>query len=176
MNELVYCVTVAFTMREQADQLHHDNARAHSTAPFRLLSKHHITKDCQPSYSPDLAPCDFWLFPKLKLPLKWRWLVNTTAFKTLRLGIWNKRRCNTFLFVDSISVFVWQLKFFLLKTKTSYDYEFVDHGLLECAASAFIGHHEDEASKSPRRSVLPTELHGADCRTLWSVTCSSPPV
>ena len=24
----------------------------------------------QPFYSPDLAPCDFWLFPKLKSPLK----------------------------------------------------------------------------------------------------------
>jgi hypothetical protein len=23
-----------------------------------------------PSYSPDLAPCDFWLFPKLKNALK----------------------------------------------------------------------------------------------------------
>ena len=23
-------------------------------------------------YSPDLAPCDFWLFPKLKSPLKWK--------------------------------------------------------------------------------------------------------
>ena len=26
LTELVFCVTVAFTMREQADQLHHDNA------------------------------------------------------------------------------------------------------------------------------------------------------
>jgi hypothetical protein len=25
---------------------------------------------CQASYSPDMAPCDFWLFPKLKMPLK----------------------------------------------------------------------------------------------------------
>ena len=24
----------------------------------------------QPAYSPDLAPCDFWLFPKLKRPLR----------------------------------------------------------------------------------------------------------
>ena len=23
-------------------------------------------------YSPDLVPCDFWLFPKLKSPLKWK--------------------------------------------------------------------------------------------------------
>ena len=25
-----------------------------------------IKTDPQPSYSPDLAPCDFWLFPKLR--------------------------------------------------------------------------------------------------------------
>ena len=24
----------------------------------------------QPSYSPDIAPCDFWIFPKLKMALK----------------------------------------------------------------------------------------------------------
>jgi len=32
LNELVYCVIVAFTMSERADHLHHDNAHAHSTA------------------------------------------------------------------------------------------------------------------------------------------------
>ena len=25
---------------------------------------------CHPPYSPDLAPCDFWLFPKLKEKLR----------------------------------------------------------------------------------------------------------
>ena len=34
------------------------------------LAKHQITQVTQPHYSPDLAPCDFWLFPKLKSPLK----------------------------------------------------------------------------------------------------------
>ena len=28
----------------------------------------HIVR--QPPYSPDLAPCDFWLFPKLKRPIR----------------------------------------------------------------------------------------------------------
>ena len=32
--------------------------------------KHQITQVTQLPYSPDLAPCDFWLFPKLKSPLK----------------------------------------------------------------------------------------------------------
>ncbi|KAJ4444141.1 hypothetical protein ANN_05930 [Periplaneta americana] len=35
-----------------------------------FLAKHEITTVHQPPYSPDLAPCDFWLFPKLKTPLK----------------------------------------------------------------------------------------------------------
>ena len=35
-----------------------------------FLAKHQITQAIQPLYSPDLAPCDFWLFPKLKSPLK----------------------------------------------------------------------------------------------------------
>ena len=32
--------------------------------------KHQIIQVTQPPYSPDLVPCDFWLFPKLKSPLK----------------------------------------------------------------------------------------------------------
>ena len=35
-----------------------------------VLVKHQITQVTQPRYSPDLAPCDFWLFPKLKSRLK----------------------------------------------------------------------------------------------------------
>jgi hypothetical protein len=34
------------------------------------LTKHHISQVCYPPYSPDLNPCNFWLFPKLKSPLK----------------------------------------------------------------------------------------------------------
>ena len=35
-----------------------------------FLEKHQLTQVIQPSYSPDLVPCDFWLFPKLKSPLR----------------------------------------------------------------------------------------------------------
>ena len=35
-----------------------------------LLAKHQISQVTQPPYSPDLALWDFWLFPKLKSPLK----------------------------------------------------------------------------------------------------------
>ena len=36
----------------------------------KFLAKHQITQVTQPPYSPDLVPCDFYLFPKLKSPLK----------------------------------------------------------------------------------------------------------
>ena len=52
-------------------QLHHDNAPAHSSHLFQyFLEKHGIPVLQQPPYSPDMAPCDFWLFPKLKTTLK----------------------------------------------------------------------------------------------------------
>jgi hypothetical protein len=35
-----------------------------------FLAKKSILKFVHPPYSPDLAPCDFWLFPKLKTALK----------------------------------------------------------------------------------------------------------
>ena len=44
-----------------------------------FLAKHPITQVCQSLHSPDLAPCDFWLFSKLKSPLKVRRLVNATV-------------------------------------------------------------------------------------------------
>ena len=36
----------------------------------RFLAKHQITQVTQPPYNPDLVPGNFWLFPKLKSPLK----------------------------------------------------------------------------------------------------------
>ena len=52
-------------------QLHHDNTPTHvSHLMQRFLVKHQITQVTQPPYSPDLVPGDFWLFPKLKSPLK----------------------------------------------------------------------------------------------------------
>lgn len=52
-------------------KLHHDNAPAHSSHLIQnFLTKHSTPVVRQPPYSPDMAPCDFWLFPKLKMPLK----------------------------------------------------------------------------------------------------------
>ena len=45
----------------------HDNAPAHSSHLIQhFLAKHGIPVVRQPPYSPDMAPYDFWLFPKLK--------------------------------------------------------------------------------------------------------------
>ena len=35
-----------------------------------FLATHQITQVTQTPYSPGMVPCDFWLFPKLKSPLK----------------------------------------------------------------------------------------------------------
>ena len=55
----------------------HDNVPSHSSAlVLAFLEKHRISQVCQSPCSPDLAPCDFWLFPKLKSTLKGRRFVN----------------------------------------------------------------------------------------------------
>ena len=51
--------------------LHHDNAPAHNTLGiWEFLAKNNIAVLEQPPYSPDLTPCDFYLFPKLKEVIK----------------------------------------------------------------------------------------------------------
>ena len=52
-------------------QLHHCNAPTYASCLVqRFLVKHQITQVTQSPYRPNLAPCNFWLFPKLKSPLK----------------------------------------------------------------------------------------------------------
>ena len=51
--------------------LYHDNASSYTA----LVLRDHFVKNFthivqQPPYSSDLASCDFWLFPKLKRPLR----------------------------------------------------------------------------------------------------------
>ena len=59
--------------RNQNLVIHHDNAPAHrSFKVSQFLAKNNMTVIPHPAYSPDLAPCDFFLFPKLKLRMKGR--------------------------------------------------------------------------------------------------------
>jgi len=51
--------------------LHQVDAPAHKVLSVEMfLTKHKITILEYPLYSPDLAPCDFFLFPEIKSVLK----------------------------------------------------------------------------------------------------------
>ena len=53
--------------------LQHDNAPAHTSLVVReFLRRNNMTTVPYPAYSPDLAPCDFYVFPEMKLRLKGR--------------------------------------------------------------------------------------------------------
>jgi hypothetical protein len=61
-------------MTKRADQFRQDNFPAHFTALVQQAfakASHHPTDQI-------FAPCDFWLFPKLKSHLKERRFVNAT--------------------------------------------------------------------------------------------------
>jgi hypothetical protein len=54
--------------------LHHDNTAGHTSLLVRqLLTSTKTSSIPHPPYSPDLTPCNFFLFPE-KLILKWRHL------------------------------------------------------------------------------------------------------
>jgi transposase len=51
--------------------LHHNNVPARTALSIRqFLAKHSIPTLPQPSYSPELSPPDFFLFPKLRITFK----------------------------------------------------------------------------------------------------------
>jgi histone-lysine N-methyltransferase SETMAR len=53
--------------------LHHDNARPHVALETRkFLEARKVKTLPHPPYSPDLAPCDFWLFKHIKGQLRGR--------------------------------------------------------------------------------------------------------
>ena len=97
LSENVYCVAIVFKVTEQVEQwicikfcikLEHCSTatiqviqKATAKVSFitpahtlwlvqNYLAKHQITQVTQLPYSPDLVPWNFWLFPKLKSPLK----------------------------------------------------------------------------------------------------------
>ncbi|KAG5326444.1 MOS1T transposase, partial [Acromyrmex heyeri] len=78
--------------------LHYDNAPAHTSLLVReFLSKNNTLMMPQPPYSPDLAPCDFFLFPKLKRPMKGRRYATIEEIKTASKEELNKITKNDFL-------------------------------------------------------------------------------
>jgi len=52
--------------------LHHDDAAAHRALSSSIWPKKSVTEVEHPTCSPDMAPNDFWLFPKIESALKGR--------------------------------------------------------------------------------------------------------
>ena len=79
--------------------LHHDNAPAHNALSVkRYLARNNIPVMEHPPYSPDLAPCDIFLFPKIKSALKGTRFESVDAVKakaTQLLNSLNKMTCST---------------------------------------------------------------------------------
>ena len=67
-------------------KLQHDNAPSHMALEVtNYLTQSQTPMVPQPTYSPDLAPCDFFLFPRLKRELKrkhWESVGNIQAYVT----------------------------------------------------------------------------------------------
>jgi len=71
--------------------LHQDNATAHNALSVKtFLTKHKITVLEHPPYSPNLAPCDFFLFPKIKSALKGTRFESINAAKAKATQLMNK--------------------------------------------------------------------------------------
>ena len=60
-----------YEARRRQTRTIHDNALSHSSLIVtEFLAKHETKVIAQTLYSPDLGPCDFFQFPKLKYPLR----------------------------------------------------------------------------------------------------------
>ena len=92
-NQYVYKEILRHLMRSVRDKrrdlwennawvLHHDNAPAHSAPSVRqFLVEMNVPTLEQSPYSPDLAPCDFFLSPKLKGVIKGTQFPDVEAIK-----------------------------------------------------------------------------------------------
>ena len=69
-NWMIHKVTALGNWWLAASSQQHPSSCVASPLVQSILVKHQITQVTQPPDSPDLAPCNFWLVPKLKSPLK----------------------------------------------------------------------------------------------------------
>ena len=81
--------------------LQHDNAAPHKANIVKeYLSENKVKILSHPSYSPDLAPCDFFLFPKIKKELGGRSFSSienlSRAVQAITIGITNDEYQNSF--------------------------------------------------------------------------------
>jgi transposase len=67
-----------------------DNAAANNALPVKqFLANKNITVLEHPPYSPNLAPCDFYLFAKIKSVLKGNYFLSVENVKTKTAEIFN---------------------------------------------------------------------------------------
>ena len=114
LSEHVYCVVIAFKMTEWGEQqiyiafcieLEHSSSKTIQMTQMAAVmgnwwlaaSTRQHTHSCVTSHSeffsktsnhPDLVPCDFWLFPKLKSPLKGKRFQTIVKFRKIQWGSW----------------------------------------------------------------------------------------
>jgi len=89
--------------------LHHDNARPHCSAQTQdAMTSLKFTVVPHPPYSPDLAPSDFWLFPKLKEMLKGQHF-SSDAEAEAAVREWISSQPETF-FTERMNKWIEQLK------------------------------------------------------------------
>lgn len=89
--------------------LHHDNARPHcSKETMSTISRLGFEVVPHPPYSPDLAPSDFWLFPKLKEVLKGKHF-SSDAEVERAVTEWIKEQQESF-FADGFSKWVLRME------------------------------------------------------------------
>jgi histone-lysine N-methyltransferase SETMAR len=70
--------------------LHHDNARPHKALlTSEYLDQMGIEVMPHPPYSPDIAPCDFWLFKKLKKHLRGKKFSSAEELEQTVLGFFD---------------------------------------------------------------------------------------
>jgi transposase len=71
--------------------VHMDNSMCHNGAKItEKFEKRHITRTPHPPYSPDLSPCDFWLFGILKQKMKERVFQSEEQILAAITDSWNE--------------------------------------------------------------------------------------
>ena len=69
--------------------LHHDNAPAHMALSVQQFLAKNMTVIPHPPYSPDLAPCDFFLFACVKCQMKGKHFADVSKVKKKTLDFLN---------------------------------------------------------------------------------------
>jgi len=70
--------------------LHHDHVPAHVVLSVQqFLAKINMMIIPHPPYSPDLAPCDFFLFPHMKCQMKGKCFADVSEVKKKTLEVLN---------------------------------------------------------------------------------------